>query len=595
MDGNEPKENRSMRCNICEVKCDIDDGGIGGCGMMTCAENEIRERYPNRYLAAVDTAIESMPLVHFHPRGKFLQVCTVGCNFNCRGCVSEILTHHFAAIHGAFQQMTPEAVIQKAREEACIGIMFCFNEPTVSYFTFLRLAQMAKQDGLLVGCSTNAFLTESALERLIPYLDFVNVGLKGVSEKIYRACGVRQVAPVLRNLTTLHRQGVYLEVSAIYRKHGDAEIIRCAEFVASLSPDIPFQVMRFVPFGDATIAMEPSVREAETICETLRQHLKWVYLFNSPGTDSLNSHCPDCGAKIMERGFYGPMCSNLFQYQPEGRCECGFVMPIRGMLHDSRVRETGYFGGYRTINALTMIRWLLAVIGVTDKSQVDRIMIQVLKEDFIKGLYERLNRIDTYFDTVDTFAALTGREERAKIFRDHVQSRMDQIQKELENADKPVVYSTLGHPLIAMFADKMECRLIEIAGGRLANHRIVRENRPGVTLLKEQFCSLAPDIIIVSGFAAWPKADFIAFCRKNGLDVPAVRTERIVHLHPYRSTTNPDWILGLMGLANIIHPEIFSFDLQKEADDFYQKFYHLPFEKGHRRAFATRAENADPN
>jgi pyruvate-formate lyase-activating enzyme len=143
-----------MRCTICERKCDIDDGGIGGCGMMTCTDNEIRERYPDKYLAAVDTAIESMPMVHFHPRGRFLQVCTVGCNFNCNGCVSEILTHHISAIHGAFQQMTPEAVIEKARTESCIGIMFCFNEPTVSYFTFLRLARMAKKAGLLMGCST---------------------------------------------------------------------------------------------------------------------------------------------------------------------------------------------------------------------------------------------------------------------------------------------------------------------------------------------------------------------------------------------------------------------------------------------------------
>ena len=577
-----------MRCTICERKCDIDDGGIGGCGMMTCTDNEIRERYPDKYLAAVDTAIESMPMVHFHPRGKFLQVCTVGCNFNCNGCVSDILTHHFSAIHGAFQQMTPEALIEKARAEACIGIMFCFNEPTVSYFTFLRLARMAKKAGLLMGCSTNAYLTESALQQLIPYLDFVNVGLKGVSEKIYRTCGVSRVSPILRNLKTLHQHGVYLEVSTIYRKNGDADITRCAEFVASLSPDIPFQVMRFIPFGDAPPEMEPSVREAEAICSTLRNHLNWVYLFNSPGTDLLSSHCPDCGATIMRRGFFGPMCSNLFHYQPDGRCTCGFTMPLKGAIHDPKLRETGYFGGYRTINALTMIRWLLAVLGVTDKSQVDRIMFQVLESDLIKNLHERLNLIDAYFETIDFFAGLTGREDRAVQYREYVQSRVDLIVKKVGSADRPVVYSTLGHPLIAMFTDKMESRLIEIAGGRLANHDIERERRPGITLTRDQFCSLEADTIIVTGAAAWPKADFIAYCREKGLDMPAVKTGRIFHLHPYRSSVNPDWILGLMRLANIIHPDIFDFDLEKEADDFYLKFYNMPFEKGARHALDTR-------
>lgn len=576
-----------MKCTICEMLCDIEEGGNGRCAMMTCRGNEIKERYPDRYLAAVDTAVESMPMVHFHPRGKFLQVCTVGCNFNCPGCVSEILTHHLSAIHGALQQMTPEEVIQKARREACLGIMFCFNEPTVSYYTFLRLARMAKQEGLLVGCSTNAYLTEPALKGLIPFLDFVNVGLKGVTENIYRACGVRRVAPVLRNLTTLHRHGIYLEISAIYRKGGDAEIIRCAEFVAALSPEIPFQVMRFIPFGNASIEMEPSVREAEKICASLRRHLKWVYLFNSPGTDHLDSRCPHCGTRLMERGFYGPMCSNLFRYKPQGRCECGFTMPVTGKIHDTSLREKGYFGGYRLINALNMIRWLLAVIGVTDKREVDDIMIQVLKEDFIKGLYERLNGIDVYFDTIDYFAGLTGRQARAVEYRRYVQSRIDRIKKKIENEDRPVVYCTLGHPLIAMFTDKMESRLIETAGGRLANHQIQRERRPGITLSTEQFLSLAPDIIIVSASAAWPRETFIAFCRENGLDVPAVRTGRVFHLHPYRCSTNPDWILGLMGLANLIHPEIFSFELAQEADRFYREFFNLSFEQGHRHPFAA--------
>lgn len=111
-----------MTCTIYEMRCDIQEGGIGKCAMMTYKGNEIQERYPDRYLAAVDTAVESMPMVHFHPRGKFLQVCTVGCNFNCPGCVSEILTHHLSAIHGALQQMTPEEVIRKAHRESCIGI-----------------------------------------------------------------------------------------------------------------------------------------------------------------------------------------------------------------------------------------------------------------------------------------------------------------------------------------------------------------------------------------------------------------------------------------------------------------------------------------
>ena len=569
-----------MKCNICEINCTIKEKGLGQCGMYTCSGSKIQERYPDRYLAAVDTAIESMPMVHYHPRGIFLQVCTVGCNFKCQGCVSEILTDHLGAIEGQFQEMTPEEVIQKALSLNCIGVMFCFNEPTVSYFTFKRLAKMAREKGLLAGCSTNGYMTQWALEGLIPHLDFVNLGLKGVSPSAYENCGITDIAPILRNIRLLHQNKVYFEVSAIFRKHQEEELKKAGEFIASLSKKIPFQVMRFIPFGKATINMEPSVMEAEAVCEQLRGTLDHVYLFNTPGTDYLNSYCPDCGATIMERGFFGPMCSNLFRHLPQGRCGCGFQLPIQGKIHDSKVRESGYFGGYRTINALNMIQSLLTVLGVTDKTKLDAMMLRVIKEEFIKTLYERLNHIDSYFDTMDYFAALIDKKERAKEYRQYVGTRVAYIKEKTQAMERPAVYATLGHPLIAMFPEKMESRLIEAAGGLLTNHLIDREGRPGITITPEAFCQLSPEIIIVSDGAAWPNRDFISHCTQNGLDVPAVRAKKIFHLYPFRISTNPDWILGLMALANIIHPDIFDFDLQKEAEDFYQTFYQMPFNGG---------------
>jgi pyruvate-formate lyase-activating enzyme len=568
-----------MKCSICEMYCDIKNGGIGSCGMVARIGNTIQERYPNHYLAAVETAIESMPMVHYHPRGKFLQVCTVGCNFKCHGCVSHILTDHLTAIEGAFQEITPDQIIQKAICESCIGIMFCFNEPTVSFFTFLRLAQSASEKGLLVGCSTNGYFTESSLNRLIPYLDFVNFGLKGTSDLAYQACGVQKAAPILRNLRMLFHRGVYVEVSSVYRKNSDAEIESAARFVASISKDIPFQIMRFIPFGDAAADSEPSVWEAESICRNLRKILNYVYLFNSPGSDYLNSRCPHCGTYIMERGFFGPMSSNLYRYLPEARCNCGFKLPIKGKIHESEVRESGYFGGYRTINALNMIRSILGVIGVTDSDPINAVMTRVIKEDFIKTLYERLNRIDAYLDTVDYFAEMTDHTDRAKAYREYVSSRVAYIEKESQGVQKPTVYCALSHPLIAMFDEKMESRLIETAGGCLTNRLLERDGRPGITISKDQFCMMSPDIIIVSSAAAWPVEDFIAFCNQNRLDVPAIKSQSVFHLHPYRASTNPDWILGLLRLANIIHPEVFRFKLRDEADRFYQEFYGVPFDE----------------
>jgi len=574
-----------MQCRICELRCDIGPGRSGRCGRYTSDGTEIREITPARYLAAVDTAIESMPLVHYHPGGTFLQVCTVGCNFKCPGCVSEILTHHIGAIRGQFQELSPKAVLDRAREKNCLGIMFCFNEPTVSFFTFICLAREAKRQGFLVGCATNGYMTDWALNRLIPHLDFVNVGLKGASLETCRDCGIPDAVPVFRNLRTLYQRGIHLEVSAVFRKSGESEVVQGAEFVASVSRDIPFQVMRFLPFGQTRADREPSVREAEALCLRLSKDLSHVYLFNTPGTSWLNSSCPRCGKLLLSRGFFGPMGANVHQAVPQGLCRCGFQLPLAGKIHSSRTETSGYFGGYRTINALNMVRAILALLGVKRKALMEEIMARVLGCDMIRELYSRLNRISSYLDTVDELAGMAGREERARIFRDYVESRVADIRLKVRGLSPPAVYASLGHPLIAMFPEKMESHLVTVAGGSLTNEMIRREDRPGITINPGQFCRMVPEIIILSDGAAWPPEDFTAFCRGHGLTAPAVAKGNIFWLNPFRCSTNPDWLLGLMALANLTHPVACTFDLEKEADRFYHEFYGHPFNGGILPAF----------
>jgi hypothetical protein len=59
---------------------------------------------------------------------------------------------------------------------------------------------------------------------------------------------------------------------------------------------------------------------------------------------------------------------------------------------------------------------------------------------------------------------------------------------------------------------------------------------------------------------------------KHGLDVKAVRDGRIYNMYPYSTAGRPDWILGLMRMADIIQPELFGFDTKARADEFYERF-----------------------
>ncbi|WP_243670395.1 hypothetical protein [Methanoculleus chikugoensis] len=231
-----------MQCNICEVGCDIPPGGSGRCRMYRHDGTGIVERFPDTFLAAFPpVAIETLPMLHFFPPGaKFLQVCTVGCNLSCGGCVSEILVGHAESLAASGTALTTGDLLRLAADHACTGIAFALNDPIASLPTFCRLAERAREQRLLVGCSTNGYMTEASALYLRERIDFANVGLKGGStDASYRACGAKSAAPAYRTIRLLHEGGgVHVEVSIVYRRGGEEEVMGAARMLAAISPPI---------------------------------------------------------------------------------------------------------------------------------------------------------------------------------------------------------------------------------------------------------------------------------------------------------------------------------------------------------------------
>ena len=205
-----------MECSYCERACEIPEKMNGYCRMYRNEQGTITENYPDGYLNIYPVSSESIPMLHFYPNAVFLLISTIGCNFACEGCISEFQTTRPGTLQDILTVHTPEEILSIAREGACRGITFCLNEPAVSLPTFLRVARAAKKEGLLVGCSSNGYMTPEALQSLIPYLDFVNIGLKGSTDERYRECGAASAEPVYRNIKALYRAGVAVEISAMY-------------------------------------------------------------------------------------------------------------------------------------------------------------------------------------------------------------------------------------------------------------------------------------------------------------------------------------------------------------------------------------------
>jgi pyruvate formate lyase activating enzyme len=543
--------------------------------MYTQEGGTIRERYPDSYLTIMPVSIETIPILHYSPRAKMLQVSSTGCTFSCPGCVSGVLVGDIERIAGALKRLTPEAVVARAKQEGCSGIVFCLNEPAVSYPSFLRLARMAADAGLSVGCSTNGYLTREALDGLIPYLDFVNFGLKGCSDGRYHTCGAAHAAPVYRNIATCVQRGVHVEASVMYLNGGEEEVFGAARELSGISPDIPLQVMRFIPFGDADLRQEPTILESEVLCDRLRDTLPYVYLFNSPGTRCLNTVCPSCGGAVFTREFYGPMGARTLQALPEARCSCGFSVPVKGTISSEGFDEPGMLGGYRVTRALEMVEAILVCLGAGGKAAPPAFWPAVVSGDFIKELHDRIQTIDGYFGLVRDIGNRCGKTQEAEALVGYLSQRVDLVRFRTSGAPKPRVYYSMGTPLFALNAGRFEISLVETAGGEAVNRTITRKGKPGVNISREEFNALAPSVIFISGFLSAPAEDYLRTCRKLGLSARAVETGAVCTMPPGWDFGSPRWVLGLMKIANTLHPDRCSFDLDHERAEFYRLFYGL--------------------
>lgn len=573
-----------MKCGICERSCDIPEGGTGACGMYRNTGQVITELLPNKYLITTPISIETMPILHFYPGGKFLQISTVGCNFNCDGCISAVIVREMEPDSKALRTLSPEEVIKKAEENDCLGIAFLMNDPLASFPTFVEVAKIAKKRGLLVGCSSNTYFTEEALAQIAPYLDFINIGVKGLSAQAYRNCGGSTPEPVFRNMRYLHEQGIHLEISCIHYHDNCEEIFDLARRIANISPDIPLQIMRFIPLETAGPILEPAIRRTEKLRECLVKYLRHIYVFNSPGTKYLSTFCPNCGQVIYKRDFYGPMGAKL---RPGGlglaagnSCPaCGQTLIFQGRATENLYREGDFQGGYPFTRALEMIEAILIAIGVTDKQQVVRAWEDVLCHNGMQQLHQEVQNPAAYIGLVRRLGKLTPIAERAEKLADYMEEKLTGITEKLAAVnEKPRVYYAMGKPNFCINGGRMENQLVEAAGGISANKSLDGTGRPGIEIPYAKLQDLNPEVIFISSFLSSSVEDFCLECSEAGLNIEAVRNRRIyTHPGPCWDFGSPRWILGLMYIANVLHPEIFKFDLVTEAKNFYQEFYQLDF------------------
>jgi len=325
-------EEGRVECCLCAHRCLIVPAKFGVCSVRENRQGKLITHVYGEVIAAHIDPIEKKPLYHFLPGTTSLSIATVGCNFRCPFCQNWQISQAAKKAKGAGdgQALSPEEIVQAAKERGCRSISYTYTEPTIFFEYAFDTAKLAREAGLANVFVTNGYMTAEALRMIQPYLDAANVDLKAFKDETYKkVCGAR-LEPVLDSIRLMRTLGIWVEVTTLVvpgMNDGDEELAAIARFIASVNPEIPWHISRFHPDYKYTQTPATPVERLRRAAALAKEAgLKFIYVGNVWG-ESEATVCPQCGkVLIRRRGF-----SVEENSASGGRCpSCG--SPIAGVF-----------------------------------------------------------------------------------------------------------------------------------------------------------------------------------------------------------------------------------------------------------------------
>ena len=334
-----PLDRHRVECFACGHRCPIAPGFAGVCKVRYNREGKLYAPFGYVNAACCDP-IEKKPFFHALPGAKALSFGMLGCDLHCGYCQNWVTSQALRDVRASvdFRNITPRDLVAMAMRQGAASLVSTYNEPLITSEWAVAVFREARAAGLVTGFVSNGNGTPEVLEYLRPWVDLYKVDLKSFDDRRYHELGGR-IGPILDTVRRVHELGFWLEVVTLVVpgfNDSDSELRQIAEFLAAISPDIPWHVTAFHQDYKMTA---PDDTPAETLIRAARigraAGLRFVYAGNSPGQtgDLENTFCPGCGAVVIERFGFRVLRNHL---SAEGLCPaCGTLLP--GIWTPSRV------------------------------------------------------------------------------------------------------------------------------------------------------------------------------------------------------------------------------------------------------------------
>jgi len=228
-----PAKGRAVECTLCYRRCRLEVGEEGWCGYranergrMVLPEHGVLARC-QRQMLGYRGGIRT-----FMPGARALAIGALRCTAACSFCASSAIVHrpermewlggrmrgygYSGGWHYIKSMAHPSGVIATAQQWGARAITFAENEPLLSWEYTFDVARLAQAAGLKVVIYTNGFSTPAAVRTLAPFVDCVDLGIKGSLDADFYARHMRApgaVDAVKASALEWKRAGVYMVVS----------------------------------------------------------------------------------------------------------------------------------------------------------------------------------------------------------------------------------------------------------------------------------------------------------------------------------------------------------------------------------------------
>ena len=329
----EKLERNRIRCFACGHCCPIPEGQPGVCKVRFNRDGKLY--VPWGYVGGVQCdPIEKKPFFHAYPGALAYSFGMLGCDLHCAYCQNWVTSQALRDPNAISPPLaaSPTELVQDALRQGAKVLVSTYNEPLITSEWAVEIFKEAKAAGLVTGFVSNGNGTPQVLEYLQPWVDLYKVDLKSFDNRHYHQLGGR-IGPILDTIRRLHEMDMWVEIVTLLIpgfNDSDEELRGLTEFLAGVSPDIPWHVTAFhkdYKMDDPENTTPENLLRAAEIGRNAG--LRYIYAGNLPGEvgDLEDTYCPNCKKKLIQR--FGYFIQD-YRLTPEGCCpSCRTAIPGR--------------------------------------------------------------------------------------------------------------------------------------------------------------------------------------------------------------------------------------------------------------------------